>query len=453
MTLLTVVSPGFVPSSYWWLANPSSGSNSVSITGAGIFFNVVTNCASYSGASQTAPTNFITSTAPVNPLTMTINVYQTNDWLSAFVRNGTGDATLAGGMGTVVRSDNSGIGLSDSNGPVNPGVDSLTFSSDGAMIGILVDINPAGGAGATTTTTASNATALYSTSSLPVTLNATITAAGTTINTGTVTFTVLSGGVPLGSPVTSGTVTNGNASATYTLPAGTLVNSYTILAAYSGATGLANSSDLTHAVTVSASGLTFDASSTNFTANSNSFSFNHTVGTAANRILVCGVFSNSTNGNGLSGISYAGSAMTLITVDSPGFRPTTVWWLANPPSGTNSVTVSGTGSFFNVYTLCASYSGASQAVPINFANQSGSSTTTPFTLTTGANNDWLLVAYSNPEGAAPTAGAGTVIRVPDGFVGLADSGAPITPAGSASVNIVGAGGAGGIVIDIRPAGS
>jgi hypothetical protein len=104
---------------------------------------------------------------------------------------------------------------------------------------------------ATTTTAAANATATYSASSQNVTLAATVTSPEGTVNTGTVTFTVLQGRTPVGTAVTSAAVSNGSASVSYPLPAGTPAGTYTVQAVYSGTASLMTSSDNTHTLTVS----------------------------------------------------------------------------------------------------------------------------------------------------------------------------------------------------------
>lgn len=75
-----------------------------------------------------------------------------------------------------------------------------------------------------------------------LTLSASVTSPfGGTVNQGTVTFTVMQGATVIGSPVTSGTVTNDAISASYTLPPGTVVGTYSITADYSGGGDLAPS--------------------------------------------------------------------------------------------------------------------------------------------------------------------------------------------------------------------
>lgn len=71
-----------------------------------------------------------------------------------------------------------------------------------------------------------------------------------TVNQGTVTFTVMNGAAILGSPVTSSTVTGGIATATYTLPGGTPLGSYTLVTDYSGGADFLSSSDASQTLNV-----------------------------------------------------------------------------------------------------------------------------------------------------------------------------------------------------------
>jgi hypothetical protein len=104
---------------------------------------------------------------------------------------------------------------------------------------------------ASTTTAASNAGATYSPSNQSITLSATVTSASSTVNAGTVIFAVFNGPTQLGSSTSPVSVSNGSASASYTLPGGTTVGSYSIVATYTGAGGFLPSSDSSHTLTVS----------------------------------------------------------------------------------------------------------------------------------------------------------------------------------------------------------
>lgn len=104
----------------------------------------------------------------------------------------------------------------------------------------------------TATAAASSGSATYSDAGQHVTLTATVTAAGATVNEGNVTFTVMdSHGNTVGA-MAWGTVTGGSASAVYSLPGGSGAGTYTINAVYSGGEDfLASSSTGIASLTVS----------------------------------------------------------------------------------------------------------------------------------------------------------------------------------------------------------
>jgi uncharacterized protein len=96
---------------------------------------------------------------------------------------------------------------------------------------------------APTTTTVSDASAVFSASNQTVALSANVTTAAGTVNEGTVTFTVTdASNNVIGSPVV-GSVSGGVATANYTLPGGTAPQSLTITGEFSGGTVIAPSSD------------------------------------------------------------------------------------------------------------------------------------------------------------------------------------------------------------------
>ena len=103
---------------------------------------------------------------------------------------------------------------------------------------------------AATSTAASAASATYSTADQPVALSATVTSSAGTVDEGTETFTLLSGGTTIGTPVTVN-VLAGAAAGSYTLPGGTAPGMYTIKAVYNGTENFVTSSDTSHVWTVS----------------------------------------------------------------------------------------------------------------------------------------------------------------------------------------------------------
>ena len=85
-------------------------------------------------------------------------------------------------------------------------------------------------------------------------LSATVTSGTLTVNEGTVTFSVFKGATQIGTSVTSGTVSGGKVSASFTLPGGTAVGTYTIQAIYNPGPDFLTSSDNTHTLTVNPAG-------------------------------------------------------------------------------------------------------------------------------------------------------------------------------------------------------
>ncbi len=115
---------------------------------------------------------------------------------------------------------------------------------------------------AATTTSPLDASAPFSASSnQSVTLTANLGPATSTINAGTVTFTVEIGGNPVGRAV-SGNVSGNTASASYTLLAGTVGGTYTIVAVYSDPVDFSTSTGTSQLVVSAASTSVASASAT-----------------------------------------------------------------------------------------------------------------------------------------------------------------------------------------------
>jgi probable HAF family extracellular repeat protein/YVTN family beta-propeller protein len=129
-----------------------------------------------------------------------------------------------------------------------------------------------------TTTTVNDATVGYSDGAQQVTLTANVASSGGAIvDEGTVTFRVRQGSTDIGSPATSPALTNGVAAASYSLPAGTPVGSYTIEATYNdGAKFTASSGNATLTVQKAATS-TAIVSSSNPSAFGQSVTFTATI--------------------------------------------------------------------------------------------------------------------------------------------------------------------------------
>ena len=124
---------------------------------------------------------------------------------------------------------------------LNPNITPLSISATSSQFNVIAS---------STTTAAANATTTYSSSAQSVTLSATVSSAGGTVNAGTVTFTVLNGSTPVSSAVTGATVANGSASVSYPLPAATAAGTYIVQAVYNAGGAFTTSSDNTHTLTI-----------------------------------------------------------------------------------------------------------------------------------------------------------------------------------------------------------
>src|SRR5262249_17422485 len=97
-----------------------------------------------------------------------------------------------------------------------------------------------------TSTLESGASLVFNANAQTVTLNATVSASGTTVEGGTLSFTIT--GIP--GTATSQPVTAGSASAVFTVPGGTHVGSHTIQTVYGGTAAFGGSSDSTASLTI-----------------------------------------------------------------------------------------------------------------------------------------------------------------------------------------------------------
>lgn len=142
-----------------------------------------------------------------------------------------------------------------------------------------------------------------------------------------------------------------------------------------------------------------------------------------------------------SSITYGGKSLTKLDgVNGVGGRNLEVWYLNNPPLGTNTLSITMSGipdTFWNAGWV--TYSGAWFSAPTIFGhNSSGSTTSLSKSLTTITDNSWIVSGFTNGANAVPTPGANTNIqlsvynRTSSYELYVADSNGPLTPPGSFS---------------------
>jgi CSLREA domain-containing protein len=323
----------------------TNGNASVSYTlPAGTAVGTYTIQAVYNGA-----TNFTTSSDNTHTLAVSSGTTTTASNTSATFNASSQSVTLAASVtsaggtvnaGTVTFSVFNGaiqIGSSTAAANVVNGSASASYTLPGGINAgtytIVASYTGAGGFNsssdnthtltvnpASTTTTAANQTANFSSSTQNVTLSATVTSTGGTVNAGTVTFTVLNGATPVGTATTSAALTNGNASVSYTIPAGQVPATYTIKAVYNASTDFATSTDTTHTLTING-GTTTTAANASVTYSPSSqlvalaATVTSTVGTVTNGMVTFTILNGATPvGSPSSGNVSNGSASANYTL-------------------------------------------------------------------------------------------------------------------------------------------
>lgn len=165
-----------------------------------------------------------------------------------------------------------------------------------------------------------------------------------------------------------------------------------------------------------------------------SITWSHTC-TGSNLILWVMANTSDVAANSITGVTYNSVAMTLVAAQNTTQPLTTsLWYLINPATGTNSVVVSSSSSR-NLVGQAASYTGASQTgVPDASAGNAFASSTITQSVTTVADNCWLVGAFVGNR--ATSAGTGTTIRQGSGSSHvICDSNGAKTPAGSYSLQL------------------
>lgn len=174
---------------------------------------------------------------------------------------------------------------------------------------------------------------------------------------------------------------------------------------------------------------------------SNTMTVSHTC-SGTDRCIVVNVWSQTSSTGVVTGVTYAGVSLTKIGSESTdgANNSTSTWVLANPASGANNVVITTTS---NGIIMCeiASYTGVNQASPVWASVTNWPTTTTSWTqtLTTTADNSWLVMCAKGRSGNTVTAGANTFVRVTVEvlftWLFIADSNSAQTPTGSKSLNV------------------
>lgn len=143
----------------------------------------------------------------------------------------------------------------------------------------------------------------------------------------------------------------------------------------------------------------------------------------------------------ISSVTYAWVNMTSIgSIVNTNNSRVELWYLINPSTGANNIVITASASC-NQISKCVSYTWARQSWVPDAFTVNWPTTTTSFTqsVTTVADNCWLIAACAWMSGLAITAWSNTTIRsameLSLAWSFIIDSNSAQTPAGSKSMNV------------------
>lgn len=183
--------------------------------------------------------------------------------------------------------------------------------------------------------------------------------------------------------------------------------------------------------------ITFDAASIQTTSTA---SWSHTIGSGTDLALLVWI-ATSPSTDTVSAVTFNGVGMTRVADYNGTGQPSLriyLYFLASPAIGTHNITITTTAGGF--VSGGASYAGVHQAIPTITATSDNlvvpGFTDAPTTLTTLVNNSWTAMMSTDTANAMMFAGTGTTAReTTNQFISFFDSNAPITPAGSSTLNV------------------
>lgn len=145
-------------------------------------------------------------------------------------------------------------------------------------------------------------------------------------------------------------------------------------------------------------------------AGSATVTYSYAISGSNRYIAISGAGDGTISGSSASYNSVPATGLT-ITQWIPAVRGSNLFFLANPTTGTNNVSVTMTGATATTWSVAANYSGAQQTTPPDSSNFGTGTAVSTYTLATTVvgSNCWLIAAVA---GTRPTASAGaqTFIR-------------------------------------------
>ena len=199
--------------------------------------------------------------------------------------------------------------------------------------------------------------------------------------------------------------------------------------------------------------IAFDAQSTVAATTGTSLTFAHTT-TGTDRMIFANYHSD-TGSDLITGITYNSVSMTQVgsSIRVPSDRYMGMYFLRNPASGSNNVVLTGSSSAA-IRASAISFTGVFQSGAIDSSNTGTNSSQTGISVSTTsvADNAWTMLFAKDNNGGVTYAGETMRLNADAGGHAVADSNAPITPAGSTSLSLTSGASAnhGAIIVSFAP---
>lgn len=161
---------------------------------------------------------------------------------------------------------------------------------------------------------------------------------------------------------------------------------------------------------LSLAALAVDATANGTSSGSGPFTLSHTV-TGSETLLVVGV-SHYDSSDTVTGVTYNGVSMTEVPSGSVnnGQYYVDLFYLINPTTGTNNVSVSVSGSVFEIGYGSVSFTGAHQSAPLGTAVTATGSDTTPTATVSSASGELVVDTITIVHSGTLGVGAGQTSR-------------------------------------------
>ena len=136
------------------------------------------------------------------------------------------------------------------------------------------------------------------------------------------------------------------------------------------------------------------------------YSWSHTTESGSNLlVLTAAIWEDAAPNGNISALTYGGQAMTkaIASTTSGTTMDVEIWYLVNPPSGSNTVSITLSGSTDARKFMAIALKNTNTASPLDVTTSGGgSSLSSSINITTNYDKEWLVDSFESYNGTSPT---------------------------------------------------